>query len=269
MSDKFKGLVIGLLIGILVCSPAIYASGTKIDVVFKKLTYIFDGEKKVPPSGGGGFVYNNTTYVPLRFVSESLGKPVFYDGETSTVRIGKKYKEMPKAVLDPRQTYYAELETAKGKITIELFAQDAPVTVGNFVALSKDGFYNDLLFHRVVKDFIIQTGDPTAAGSGGPGYSFKDELNNGHAYEEGIVAMANAGPNTNGSQFFICAGPASSNLNNYPNYSIFGKVVEGMDVVRALSKMPVVESPLTGEVSKPKEDLKLIKISIKTKPVQP
>ncbi|MCQ6560458.1 peptidylprolyl isomerase [Paenibacillus mendelii] len=269
MSDKLKGLVLGLLIGILICSPVIYASGTQIEVVFKKLHYIFDGEEKVPPAGGGGFVYNNTTYVPLRFVGESLGKPVYYDSETSTVRIGKQYKEMPKVTLDPKQMYYAVVETSKGKFTIELFAKDAPVTVGNFVALSKDGYYNDLLFHRILQDFVIQTGDPTATGSGGPGYSFKDELNNGHSYEEGIVAMANAGPNTNGSQFFICTGSSCANLNNYPNYSIFGKVVEGMDVVRAISKVPVVANPATGEVSKPKEAMKLLKVSIKTKPLQP
>ncbi|MBI2484540.1 peptidylprolyl isomerase [Candidatus Uhrbacteria bacterium] len=119
------------------------------------------------------------------------------------------------------------IETAKGEIVFELFADTAPKTVSNFVRLANDGFYNGLTFHRRVENFVIQGGDPNGNGSGGPGYTFEDELNDTYAYTRGIVAMANRGPNTNGSQFFIMLAD-----NPLPkSYSIFGRVLSGMDVV--------------------------------------
>ena len=108
---------------------------------------------------------------------------------------------------------------------------------------------------------MIQTGDPTGTGMGGPGYKFEDELPAKHAYKTGVVAMANAGPNTNGSQFFICSGPQAAGLDSYPNYTQFGMVVEGMDVVEALAAVPVGRS-MGGETSKPQEEIKIDSVTI-------
>jgi cyclophilin family peptidyl-prolyl cis-trans isomerase len=255
LKDKLKGLVIGILVGVLISSSVVYASGTKIEVYFNNLKFMIDGVEK-QPTKGNGFIYEGTTYVPLRFIGESLGKPVSFNNKTQTVFVGKPtYTEAPAMIIDPTKKYQANMITDKGNITIELFAKDAPVTVNNFYKLSNEGFYNDLLIHRIVESFMIQTGDPEGTGNGGPGYAFKDELNNGHKYEPGIVAMANAGPDTNGSQFFICTGAESLNLNSSPNYTIFGKVIKGMDVVQAIAKTPVQENAY-GEMSDPKYDVK-------------
>ena len=125
---------------------------------------------------------------------------------------------------------YVRLQTNKGTIVFELYADDAPQTVSNFVYLAEAGYYNGLTFHRVVPGFVIQGGDPTGTGAGGPGYKFADEPVR-RTYDEGIVAMANAGPDTNGSQFFIMLADNSS----LPKaYTIFGKVIEGMDVVKRI-----------------------------------
>ncbi len=163
--------------------------------------------------------------------------------------------------IDPAKRYQAILRTTKGDITIELLAGEAPITVNNFVFLAREGFYDGVKFHRVIKPFMIQTGDPTGTGRGGPGYRFPDELPPKHPYEPGIVAMANAGPNTNGSQFFICSGPQAAGLNQYPNYTQFGRVVQGMDVVQALASVPVTAS-FGGERSKPLEDIRIESVSI-------
>jgi cyclophilin family peptidyl-prolyl cis-trans isomerase len=164
-------------------------------------------------------------------------------------------------IIDPTKKYKATMVTTKGNITFELFAKDAPLAVNNFYKLSNDGFYNDIFFHRIIENFMIQGGDPDGTGSGGPGYSFQDELNNGHKYEPGIIAMANSGPDTNGSQFFICTGSNSANLNDKPGYTIFGKVIKGMDVVQAIAKTPVQEN-IYGEVSEPTIDMKIISVSV-------
>lgn len=121
----------------------------------------------------------------------------------------------------------AVIELPEGRIVIELFPETAPKTVSNFVYLAKKGYYDGLIFHRRVERFVIQGGDPTGTGYGGPGYKFEDELNDDYTYDRGIVAMANSGPNTNGSQFFIML--ADNNLDK--SYSIFGRVIEGMDLV--------------------------------------
>ena len=125
----------------------------------------------------------------------------------------------------------ATFETSKGTITIELFEQDAPKTVANFEKLANSVYYNGVTFHRVIADFMIQGGDPTGTGSGGPGYTFEDEINP-HKVERGALAMANAGPNTNGSQFFIVTTQAASWLDG--KHTVFGRVVEGMEAVDAI-----------------------------------
>jgi peptidyl-prolyl cis-trans isomerase B (cyclophilin B) len=129
----------------------------------------------------------------------------------------------------------ATLETNHGTIAVELFPDDASKTVENFVKLARDGFYDGLIFHRVIPDFMIQGGDPTGTGSGGPGYSFEDEINE-HKVARGALAMANAGPKTNGSQFFIVTADACPWLDG--KHTVFGRVTNGMDVVDEISELP-------------------------------
>ena len=129
----------------------------------------------------------------------------------------------------------AIIRTNHGPIHVELFPDDAPKTVNNFVKLVNDGFYDRVIFHRVIPDFMIQGGDPTGTGSGGPGYSFEDEFND-HKVERGALAMANAGPNTNGSQFFIVTTEAAPWLDG--KHTVFGRVTDGMDVVDTISELP-------------------------------
>jgi cyclophilin family peptidyl-prolyl cis-trans isomerase len=140
------------------------------------------------------------------------------------------YDAPPPQTIDAAKTYRATLETACGDIVIRLDPKRAPRTVNNFVFLAREGFYDGLTFHRVVRGFVIQGGDPAGDGSGGPGYTFADELPT-DGYPTGAVAMANAGPGTNGSQFFIVTGDASFLPNSY---SKFGRVVEGLDVARTI-----------------------------------
>jgi cyclophilin family peptidyl-prolyl cis-trans isomerase len=128
----------------------------------------------------------------------------------------------------------ATLHTNHGAIEVELFDDDAPQTVGNFTKLAGDRFYDGVVFHRVIPDFMIQGGDPTGTGTGGPGYTFEDEIND-HKVERGALAMANAGPNTNGSQFFIVTAEATPWLDG--KHTVFGRVTSGMDVVDAISQV--------------------------------
>lgn len=177
----------------------------------------------------------------------------------------KQWSKAPDMIIDTNKKYQAEVTTSKGSFTIDLYAKEAPKTVNNFVFLSKEGFYNNLTFHRIIKTFMIQTGDPQGTGRGGPGYQFADELKNGHTYEPGTVAMANSGKNTNGSQFFICSGADCANLNSQPNYSIFGKVTaDSMATILKIAETPV---EMGGEASpsKPKEKVTINTILIKEK----
>jgi peptidyl-prolyl cis-trans isomerase B (cyclophilin B) len=128
----------------------------------------------------------------------------------------------------------ATLHTSEGAIALELYPDDAPKTVENFVKLAGDGFYDGVIFHRVIPDFMIQGGDPTGTGMGGPGYQFEDEFNE-HRVARGALAMANAGPNTNGSQFFIVTAEATPWLDG--KHTVFGKVTSGMDVVDRISEL--------------------------------
>jgi cyclophilin family peptidyl-prolyl cis-trans isomerase len=128
----------------------------------------------------------------------------------------------------------ATLHTSEGAIELELYPDAAPKTVENFVKLSRDGFYEGVIFHRVIPDFMIQGGDPTGTGMGGPGYEFEDEIND-HRVERGALAMANAGPNTNGSQFFIVTAEATPWLDG--KHTVFGRVTSGMDVVDQISEV--------------------------------
>jgi peptidyl-prolyl cis-trans isomerase B (cyclophilin B) len=147
----------------------------------------------------------------------------------------------------------ATMHTSAGPIQLELFEEDAPKTVENFRKLSTDGFYDGLVFHRVIPDFMIQGGCPQGTGTGGPGYTFEDEFND-HKIERGALAMANAGPNTNGSQFFIVTTEAAPWLDG--KHTVFGRVTEGMDAVDAIERTP------TGANDRPIEDQKLERVEL-------
>src|SRR5229473_5333846 len=142
--------------------------------------------------------------------------------------MSKQYAAPPPMSIDPAGKFTVTFDTSKGSIVCDLFAKDAPKTVNNFVFLAREGFYDGTVFHRVIPDFMVQAGDPTGTGRGGPGYRFEDERVT-TPYKLGTLAMANAGPNTNGSQFFIVQGPSGTRLP--PQYTIFGQVTAGMDVV--------------------------------------
>ena len=144
----------------------------------------------------------------------------------------QRFDGPPPMVIDPAKRYTAEVVTSKGTLTIALDANAAPKTVNNFVFLSRWHYYDGIVFHRIIPGFMLQGGDPEGSGRGGPGYRFEDELPAPGRYEIGSLAMANAGPNTNGSQFFIVSGPDGTALP--PSYSLFGKVVNGLDVVKAI-----------------------------------
>jgi cyclophilin family peptidyl-prolyl cis-trans isomerase len=144
----------------------------------------------------------------------------------------QRFEGPPPLVIDPAKRYTAEMVTTKGTMTIALDPAAAPKTVNNFVFLARYHYYDGIFFHRVIPGFVLQGGDPQGTGTGGPGYRFEDELPKPGRYELGSLAMANAGPNTNGSQFFVISGPSGVRLP--PNYSLFGKVVAGMDVVAAV-----------------------------------
>ena len=160
--------------------------------------------------------------------------------------------ELPPAA-DPSVSYTAVMETSAGEITLELWPDLAPQTVGNFVGLARQGFYDDTVFHRIIHDFMIQGGCPKGTGTGGPGYDFADEINE-RKLVKGVLAMANAGPNTNGSQFFIVTSPATPWLDGA--HTGFGRVIAGEDVVEALGTTP------TGPGDRPRETQRLTTIRI-------
>ena len=152
----------------------------------------------------------------------------------------KQWNSPPATQIDPKKSYSATIETSRGTIELELYPQHAPQTVNNFVFLAGQGYYDGVKFHRVIAGFMIQTGDPTGTGRGGPGYKFADECRgNPLKHERGVISMANAGPNTNGSQFFI-THVATPHLNG--KHTVFGKVTKGQDVVDAIRQGDVMTS---------------------------
>ena len=146
----------------------------------------------------------------------------------------QQWRQPPTMEIDPQIQYTADIQTSEGNISVELLPDEAPKTVNNFVFLARQGYYDGVTFHRVIDGFMIQTGDPTGTGRGGPGYRFEDEPVR-RRYTRGIVAMANSGPNTNGSQFFIVHG---ADVGLPPSYTIFGRVTTGMDAVDTIATAP-------------------------------
>ncbi|MQG21415.1 MAG: peptidylprolyl isomerase [SAR202 cluster bacterium] len=155
--------------------------------------------------------------------------------------------------IDTEKSYTATIQTSKGDVVIDLFPKEAPLSVNNFVFLAREGFYNNVKFHRIIKGFMIQGGDPTGTGAGGPGYQFSDEEVT-RDYVRGTLAMANAGPNTNGSQFFIM----HADMGLPPSYNIFGLVKEGIETIDAIADVPTVGP----EKSTPTEDVLITGVDI-------
>jgi cyclophilin family peptidyl-prolyl cis-trans isomerase len=164
-----------------------------------------------------------------------------------------KFDGPPPMIIDPAKQYTAVMDTSLGSMTIELDAANAPLTVNNFVFLSRYHYYDGIVFHRIIQGFVCQGGDPEGSGRGGPGYRFADE-DVTKPYELGSLAMANAGPNTNGSQFFLISGPSGINLP--PQYNHFGKIVEGLDVLDQMEKVP------TGPGDRPRDDVVINSVTI-------
>ena len=162
-----------------------------------------------------------------------IGTPTPESVETAAGRQVRQYANAPEMTIDPEAEYTADIQTNQGTISVELFAEDAPITVNNFIFLARQGFYDRGVFHRVIPNFMIQGGDPTGTGFGGPGYNFQDEIVPSLIFDSaGILAMANAGPGTNGSQFFITVAP-TPNLTG--KHTIFGRVIAGQEIADAIS----------------------------------
>jgi cyclophilin family peptidyl-prolyl cis-trans isomerase len=159
----------------------------------------------------------------------------------------KQFDAEPAMGIDSAKRYTADMQTSKGQMTIALDATAAPRTVNSFVFLARNGYYDGIIFHRIIPGFMAQGGDPTGTGRGGPGYQFADELPAPGRYEIGSVAMANAGPNTNGSQFFIISGQDGVRLP--PSYSLFGKVVSGVETISALDAVGTRSGTPTEQVT--------------------
>ena len=200
------------------------------------------------------------TFISCSNESDTLNESVQLntnEQEGDVLSNNKVYDSMPEMNIDISNEYSAVIKTSMGDMSIEFFTEDAPLTVNNFINLSRDGYYDNVIFHRVISGFMIQGGDPSGTGHGEmgkfPGYKFEDELNNQRSYDKGILAMANAGPDTNGSQFFIMHV-------DYPlpyQYTIFGFVNDGLDII---DKIASVE---TGDGDKPVNDVVIESIEIK------
>ena len=166
--------------------------------------------------------------------------------------MAQQWNNPPELTIDTSKSYAAVLDTNHGEITIDLDAGRSPLTVNNFVFLAREGFYDGVIFHRCIPGFVIQGGDPTGTGRGGPGYKFRDELDGPGSYTRGTVAMANSGPNTNGSQFFICV----ADVGLPHSYTIFGEVSSGMEAVDSILAVP------TDRADKPESDCVIHSVTI-------
>ena len=170
------------------------------------------------------------------------------------------WSKPPPMTINPAHRYIATMTTSDGMITVQLLPKVAPIAVNSFVFLARHHYFDGIIFHRIVKSFVIQTGDPTGTGFGGPGYHFKDEKVT-QKYLPGTVAMANSGSNSNGSQFFIVTGTAAASQLK-PLFTIFGRVVAGMAAVHKIENTPVQPNPGNGELSTPAHDVYLKHVTI-------
>ena len=230
---------------------------------------VFFFTKKKPPTSEPVVVETTDNQMPLPYstTTDTTVTPENSTSTTSTVdnTVTSKLSmdlstyKTPIMIIDQKKTYTAKIKTTAGDIELALNAAATPITVNNFVFLAKKNYYDNTIFHRAIKGFMIQGGDPKGDGTGGPGYDFADEPFTGE-YLRGTLAMANAGPNTNGSQFFIM----HDDYPLPPNYVIFGKVLKGLDVVDKIANAPVTMSS-SGENSKPVNPVKVLSIEITEK----
>lgn len=222
--------------------------------------------------GLGLFVFSGSgkgraSATPTPAASPSASQQVACGGTVPAAAGAPKptFARRPKMTIDPTRTYTAVVETSCGRIVIRLDPQAAPAGVNNFVFLANKGFYDGLTFHRIVKGFVIQGGDPKGDGTGGPGYGFAIETKPGVTFDgAGVVAYANSGPDTNGSQFFITLAPAPQ-LDPTPqqSFTIFGRVVKGLDVVKRIGRIPGTPNPgIPGENSVPTQTVYIDKVTI-------
>jgi cyclophilin family peptidyl-prolyl cis-trans isomerase len=200
-------------------------------------------ETTVAAVSAGPFVYGEGECAPA-------------DGSGDQVR---EFTSAPKLCIDPAKTYTALISTNKGDVTVVLDAVKSPGTVNNFVNLARSKYFDGTVCHRAIPSFVVQCGDPTATGTGGPGYAIADELPSAGEYKLGSLAMANSGPNTNGSQFFIISGEQGMTLQ--PNYSLFGQVTTGLDTTVPALNNAGNDDPASNGVP-PKEELRIIKVTI-------
>ncbi len=199
---------------------------------------------------------NQTPPIQTEVKTEPTSTPPAKEETKKPEPIDLSQYKTPIMLIDQKKSYTAKMKTSVGEIDIELNVKDTPVTANNFVFLAKKNFYDNVIFHRVIKGFMIQGGDPTGTGSGGPGYKFNDEPFTGE-YTRGTVAMANSGPNTNGSQFFIM----HADVGLQKAYVIFGKVVKGLDVVDKIAEAETTWGG-DGAMSKPVEQVKILSVEI-------
>jgi cyclophilin family peptidyl-prolyl cis-trans isomerase len=204
-------------------------------------------------AGLGFGVYKGAFFIKDKYFTKEIEENMEIT-EIKTYKTGDRtYSQIPDMQIDTNKTYIAKFETSMGNFDIELFDNDAPKTVNNFIALAVDKFYDGLTFHRVINDFMIQGGDPLGTGAGDPGYKFEDEIND-HKLVKGVLAMANSGEDTNGSQFFVVTKEATDWLDG--KHTAFGNVTSGLDVVMNISAVAVDDN------DKPTTDVVINKITI-------
>ena len=240
-AQRRRNRVIGVVVGALV----LVAAGVGAAVVFGGGET--DGSSSVTPSGSSspspsvepGTETGTVTPTPANDSGDvACGGKVPANADAPK----PQFAGPPPLTIDKKATYEATVETSCGTIVIELDAKHAPQTVNSFVFLAKHGYFDGQYLHRLDTSIdVVQGGDPTGTGSGGPGYAIPDELRGEESYAPGTLAMANAGPNTGGSQFFLITGPAGHNLDANPNYTIFGHVVEGLDVAKRVQQLPITD----------------------------
>ena len=233
-------LFIGAIVGVVLLFNL---TGNKDEAQTPTSDSVVSAESTVATVSGGPFVYGESECAPA-------------DGSGSQIQ---EFTSAPKLCIDLTKTYTAVVSTSKGDFTVVLDAAKAPGTVNNFVNLARSKYFDGTVCHRAIPTFMVQCGDPTATGSGGPGYAIADELPSAGEYKLGSLAMANSGPNTNGSQFFVITGEQGVSLS--PNYTLFGQVTKGLDTtVSALDKAGN-DDPASNGVP-PKEELRITKVTI-------
>ncbi len=233
-------LFIGAIVGVVLLFNL---TGNKDEAQTPTSDSVVSAESTVAPVAAGPFAYGDGDCAPT-------------DGSGSQIQ---EFTSAPKLCIDLTKTYTAVVSTSKGDFTVVLDAAKAPGTVNNFVNLARSKYFDGTVCHRAIPTFMVQCGDPTATGSGGPGYAIADELPSAGEYKLGSLAMANSGPNTNGSQFFVITGEQGVSLS--PNYTLFGQVTKGLDTtVSALDKAGN-DDPASNGVP-PKEELRITKVTI-------